>query len=90
MSFVAGFVTGLRTGGVVERRKGRSHFLEYMERRGYSVVDQSGHQIPLNTIVDEVLKPESHSNKKVLVASAVLVGAVVLTGGSAWALLSIT
>ena len=85
MSFVAGFVAGIRTGEVRERRKERGHFLEYMERRGYSVVDQDGQPVPLAAIANEALQENQNSTQTVLMAGAVFVTAVVLTGGSVWA-----
>ena len=89
MSFVAGFVTGLTAGEAAERRKGRSHFAEYMERRGYTIIDRTGRQIPLETVVNEALQTKQNSGKTILVAGVVLVAAVVATGGSAWLLLSV-
>lgn len=89
MSFVAGFVTGLSTAGAVERRKGRSQLREYMELRGYSVIDRTGQPVPLDTVVDEGLALGNHSRRTMLVTGAIVISAVVLTGGSAWVILSI-
>ena len=89
MSFVIGFVTGASTAGAVERRKRRSQFREYMERRGYSVVDRTGRPVPLEAVIDEGLKGEPHNGSAVLVAGVVLIGAAVLTGGSALLVLTV-
>jgi hypothetical protein len=85
MSFVVGFVSGMSTGEAVERRKERSHFREYMERRGFTVVDQHGRPVPLDTIVDEALLTEKPPGRTLLLAGAAVVAMVVLTGGTAWA-----
>lgn len=89
MSFVAGFVTGLSTGGAAERRKKPSQFLKYMERRGYTVIDRSGKQIPLDKIANEALHTDELMQRRVLVTGVIVVAAVFVTGGSAWLLLSV-
>lgn len=89
MSFVAGFVTGFTAGDVLERRKDRSQFREYMESRGYTVIDRIGRQIPLETVVDEAWQAKPSAGRNVLVVGAVLVTVVVITGGSAWIMLAI-
>jgi hypothetical protein len=90
MSFVAGFVTGLTAGEVVERRKDRSQFREYMESRGYTIIDRAGRQIPLTTVIDESMQPKKErSSHRILVVGAVLVTVVVFTGGTAWITLAV-
>jgi hypothetical protein len=90
MSFVVGFMTGMSTGEAVERRKGREHFREYMERRGYLVVDQHGRPISLDTVVDEALLTEKKPGRILLVAGIALAAAAVITGGTAWAAVAVT
>jgi hypothetical protein len=86
MSFVAGFVTGMTTGEAVERRKGRGHFREYMESHGFTVIDQHGRTVPLDTIVDQALQTRPRSlGRNILIAGAALVALTVISGGSAWA-----
>ena len=89
MSFVAGFVTGMTTGEAVERRKGRCHFREYMERRGFTVIDQHGRPVPLDTIVNEALVSEKRPGRTMLVAGVALAAMAVITGGTAWAAVAI-
>ena len=89
MSFVAGFITGMSAGEAAVRRKERCHFREYMEHRGFTVVDQHGRPVPLDTIVNEALLTEKKPGRAMLVAGVALAAMVILTGGSAWAAVAV-
>jgi hypothetical protein len=88
MSFVLGFVTGMTTGEAVQRRKGQSQLREYMEKRGYTIVDRQGRPVPFDSAMEDALQFPA-KNGSYLVIGAVLVAAVVLTGGSVAAVLAV-
>lgn len=88
MSFVVGFVTGLRTGEAVERRKGRSQFRDYLERRGYSIVDQFGQPVSVDQAMSEALVISDESQRKMLIAGAVVLTVAVVAGGTALVVLA--
>jgi hypothetical protein len=89
MSFVVGFLTGMATGESIERRKRRRHFREYMKRRGFTIVDQNGQPVAIDSVIDDVLFADNDlSNKKksgqtLFVAGLAVVVIVAVTGGSA-------
>jgi hypothetical protein len=88
MSFVAGFVTGMTTGEAIDRRQNRSHLREYLQSRGYTVIDQTGQPVSIDTIIDEAIptrRKDRKPGKVILVTGAALVAVAILTGGSAWA-----
>jgi hypothetical protein len=88
MSFVAGFVTGMTTGGAIDRRHNRSHLREYLQSHGYTVIDEKGQPVSIDTIIEEAIpthRKHRKPGKAILVTGAALVAVVILTGGSAWA-----
>ena len=88
MSFVLGFVTGMTTGEAVQRRKGHDQFREYLQQRGFSIVDQQGQHVAFDMAMDGTLKP-SKKSRVLLFAGAAVVAAAVLTGGTALVLVAI-
>jgi hypothetical protein len=89
MSLILGFVTGLTAGEVVERKKGRDRFRDYLERRGYSIVDRQGNPIPVEVAISEGLQATDNSKRTIIIAGAMVATAVILTGGTALILLSV-
>lgn len=88
MSFVVGFVTGMRTGEAVERRKGRGQFREYLQKRGYSIVDQDGMPISVDQAMREAMVYTDDSQRKMLIAGAIIVTVAVIAGGTALVVLA--
>jgi hypothetical protein len=89
MSFVAGFVTGMQTGGAVERKKGLSYFFQYMQHKGYTIIDRLGRQVPLEKIVKEARLTQKKTWRQILVVGLIGVAAVGAIGGTVWVLVSI-
>ena len=83
MSFVLGFVTGMTTGEAVQRRKGQSLFRDYLEKRGYTIVDRQGRPVSIDAAMDDLLRVPPRSNGTLLLVGVVVVTAIVLTGGTA-------
>jgi hypothetical protein len=88
MSFVVGFVTGMRTGEAVERRKRRGQFREYLQKRGYSIVNQDGLPISVDQAMSEAMVYSDDSQRKLLITGAIIVTVAVVAGGTALVVLA--
>jgi hypothetical protein len=92
MSFVIGFVSGMATGESIERRNKRRRFRQFMEQRKFTIIDQHGQPVSLDTIMDEVLSRDRHqptearSRGILLAAGVAIVALVAISGGTAFAI----